>query len=549
MKFKVFYLVILTITFIRLEASFAQERSKPLPAFSTAQCNCEAVKIATDSLQYSLYEATKAESFVTKLIQLLNKNQLKPFTERIRVLPGSCAGNLVALATICDGARNIEKGRYILYNNKAMTDILDLDIDADQFVLAHEVGHHTHNHLHFTGIGREAKELLKTGIKDKIISDEKLRHIQELEADALAIWFLKLNNPKIADTKIVDMITGICNLIKADEKTSFRTHPSFDIRKRMAEKILKNWETVFKTSQEPQFKTKKFVEEELDSVLIAAHEADITEIEMKLRKQAFHHLKAVNLSDSAKILNHSGDYGRAIELYNEALSELELSGFYTNEEKLNISEQLKACQGKIKITRFFVFYPLVGVNYILPKFSSNNKPIDAAFKHSIIVGFRAGLYNWTRKIWSEVFVNYSKQEFYTLTNKARNSVEYFAFNQLTTGVNLIFSSLANSKPSLNWKTGIIATAAPTYHYFFRNTYSNYITQEYNKAIEIVPSIGFALGLGIEKISRKRKKVLGNFRIIANYNYQNLKFGDMVPVRDEFKGRLNQFSINLSYRQW
>lgn len=546
MKSLITYWLVFVLLIITSQGALAQ--------FPDDQCYCKAAKIATDARNQNpgFYKDSDAQVFVKNLIELLNKYQPRPFTESIKVLPGTCTEKEIALATICDGTV-APKGRYILYNKKRMTDISNLRNDADLFVLAHEVGHHTHNHLHFEKVSKEAERQIEEAYKGKNFSIEKIKHIQELEADILAIWFLRLNNPQIDSVQIKKMIVGISKLVSLGFKVSTSDHPSFEIRTRMAMKVLKNWKVVFNNLTLPTYKTRKFVIDEIDSVLAEAEDANITEIERNLKNQVYHHRRSISLLDSARVFHGKGKYGEAIEFYQKSLAELELSKFYTDEEKKKVLLPLEQCRRIVEIESFFAIYPSVGVQYIIPALSIDRKPIDAAFKPTLQVGMRMGIYSWTRKSWYELSLNYAKQDFYTLLingNNIKNSVEHFGFNTLTAGLHYTFSTIPDDiLPSQSWKTGFVATIAPTYNYYFGNEYTNYVTQENKREIDIQPSFGGTIGIGIEKISRKRNKTLGNFRIMANYNYQSLKLGNTEPVRGNFKGVLHQFSLSISYRQW
>ncbi len=552
------YLLAALIIFPSLK-SFSQKE----PA---CKCADAQLALAPDTTISAAYEIKQAEAIVGGFVDLINKNTKdfkKHFKESIFTKPAPCAKNNLALAVLCDGnLNNTRKGRYILYDANSVDAIVkstNFKKNADWFILAHEVGHHICNHLHDVDyLMNEQKKLDKYNkaedpCKGKNCDIIKKNHTKELEADAVAVWLLKKSD--VPDQQILSMISKISDFVKIEFDQATSTHPSFFVRQKMANKILTNWKKDFANDTSPVEKSLKFVETEYEEILFDIDEQAkiyLTALENAKIAQLQHYKKSNELYTEAKKNERIGKYDEAINSYTNALQELELTTYFDEKDKEIITKPLEALQRIIKRKVFYKIVPVIGLNYSIPSFNAEGQIIETITKPSASYGLRIGRYHWQSSNWYELNIATTKSIFTTLTtnNGQKQSVEDFSLNCLSTNLRYVFTNLGNKKdPIQNWKTDFIGTIGPVFNYYYNNIYTNNLLDETKRPLIVKPNVGAFIGFGAERLSRKKGKPFGNYRIMINYCFQNIKFGESEPTRPNYKFWLHQVGISLSYRQW
>ncbi len=185
-------------------------------------CKCENIKgngISNERDAFS--SAVEARKVFSAFLDFFPQ-----FKGKISVLAVTCLNN-PAKALICPENKN--NIRYVLYDNDELNG--DEITWFDQFVLAHELGHHVRNHFHDgSNYNPETSELI---LEEK----KKMRYynrsiVEELQADELAVYVIK---------KLGGNINYIVKKIESRNDEASSSHPS---SKERSEFIKKCWNEI-----------------------------------------------------------------------------------------------------------------------------------------------------------------------------------------------------------------------------------------------------------------------------------------------------------------
>lgn len=531
-------------------------------------CKCADAQLALapDTAITALYDMQKAEKTVNDFVKLINTNTAdykKQFKENIYTRAAPCAKKNLALAVLCEGTiSNTKKGRYILYDEASIDAIIKstkFNTNAEWFILAHEVAHHICNHLHdIDYLEEQQNKLSKYQKPDDICKGKdcdiiKKNHIKELEADAVAVWLLKKSG--VADFDIISMINKISDFVKIEFDRASSTHPSFFIRQKMASKILSNWNKDFANDKAPIQKSLKFVETEYEEILYDIDEQAkiyLTALENEKIAQINHFKTYSSLLETAKKMEQDGKYGDAISNYENALKELELSTYFDEDYRAKVTVALETLQKIIRRKVIYKIAPEVGLNYSMSSINTDNQAIASYIKPSFSYGIRLSRYHWQSPHWFDLTIYQTNTSLTTLTTNGnkKQAVEDFSMKSISTSLRYIFTNIGNkTSPSQSWKSGFIASFGPVLNYYFGNKYENYLLENGSRKIDVKPNVGAFVGIGTEKLSRRANKPFGNYRLLINYSFQNIRLGDAELTHAQYKIWVHQIGITLSYRQW
>ncbi|MEA5461052.1 hypothetical protein VB796_18465 [Arcicella sp. LKC2W] len=519
-------------------------------------CNCESVTKGFVS-QDGFANQDEIVSWVNfRFLPLFNEMAQKrhsktPPIKGINVIPVFCVGGNGAVAKKCEKEKASLNGNpfLILYDDYFINKIEKNNALNVLFVLAHEMGHLLSNHYHNTiPVDVDYEAYLKKTVKgykpvfiSKDVETQKMtvreRHIEELTADAFAVWFLRMyyeknkKDPNIAKKFDPDKINDVLPQIKSVFPSMFNqetTHPSCEQRTYFVKKLndFDNW------SQVSNFKKTLggFASEFIDSTLTV-----LTQEEAKQMGLAVERAKEKTEGDALRI--------KGLDLFRknyfeEAKVNLQASReIYTRlifpEDSAKVTAELKEVEEILSVRSFMHFSILGNSSFANYQLKSEGQNINATNAIVGQLGLRLGRYSYDSPFGLEVDATYDLEawQFDTYSND-RKSLERFKTSTITVQPKLTYRFLSFSKS--NKIQGFVFSAGASWMKPIKFEYLNFQVPAQNLGIRLKPSWGFTVGIGFENINRKPTlNIWGLCRVAIVSSYQPLVFDISEPLPQNY----------------
>jgi hypothetical protein len=520
-------------------------------------CKCESVTKAFVS-QDAFANQDEIEAWVNfRFLPLFNEigqkrnNKTLPI-KAINVLPVSCVVGKGAVAKKCEKEKTSLNGNpfLILYDENFINKIEAKNSLNVLFVLAHEMGHLLSNHYHNTipddvDYTAHLKKNVK-GYKPTMISkDEEVqkmtvrqRHIEELTADAFAVWFLRMyyeknkKDPIIARKFDPDKINNILPQIKNIFPEMFIesiSHPSCAQRTYFVEKMndFDNWKQISsnKTS------LGDFASDYIDSTLIVLTQEEAKQmglfVQREKEKVEGNELRMKGLEYFSK-----NDFEKA------KTNLLAAKEIYTRlvypVDSAKVTAELNQVE-EILSVRSFMHFSILGsssyTNYLL---KSNGQKVNSTDGFIGQVGLRLGRYSYVKPLSFEVDALYDFEGFqFDTYNTDRKALERFKASKIITIQPKITYRFVGFKKD-NKTQGFVVSAGASWMNLLAFEYKNYQAPTQDLGLRLKPSWGATLGIGFENINRKPSlKIWGLSRVAIVSTYQPLLFESSQPLPQNY----------------
>jgi hypothetical protein len=551
-----------------LNIAFSQT---PKKGFSQQQkdaaCACEDVSGNMLDIPNAIVDEKEIDYWVNMVfLPMFNelikqKSSIKTPIHRVNLIPVEfCVWKYGALAKKCEKQASLfNNNPYMILYDESFIKKIDNDESINVlFVLGHELGHilseHYHDDLFVDPNYRKFAKNEHIDYEPEIIEKNKLkgknqslkeRHIEELTADAYAIWFLKMyyeknrgnteKSKRFSNEKLQNIFPQIEHIV-ADKCRETESHPSCKRRGYYLTKLLdyKNWNNLKNFRQTP----KGFAEEYHDSTYVNTEADNPIAIRFKgklesdsLKRVGIELLKNESfLEAKEKLLTARKIYSRLV----------------FPEDSIEVSKKLSEINEILSVKSFCHFSLIGGSNYLTPKLQTDGVPINATNAVLGQVGIRLGRYNYENPLGFEIDALYDLEAWqFDTYNTDKKAIERFNMSKVITIQPKLTFKFLNFNRS-NKSKGLVFSVGASWMNPLKFTYLNFQIIEQNIGLTMKPSWGITTGLGFEQIQRKLSgKFWGLLRISFVGTYQPLRFESPQLIQQNYSANAWQFGLMAS----